>query len=445
MARVAFICPAFFSHMRAFEALGESLRHMGHEITFLLPTGASAMVRMPGFAIAEIPSAEGYEPETVIARAARPRGIFGILRTVADGAITTETICRYGPDVLRDHGIEAVVGDELEPAGGLVARHLGLPFVSLAAALPIERDPNMPLPFVDWRYDPGEFGRKRNRGGEFVGGLLLTRQRQAIRRSARILGLSGIGTDVDCLSDRLRITQTVASFDFPRPVETLLRPVGPIRSRELSTGHALPLHTKRRRPFVFASLGTLQGHRFELFRRIADACRDLGADLLIAHCGGLDAERSGRLNASSVVDFTDQMVALEQADVCITHGGLNTVLDCIRAGTPMLALPIAFDQPGVGARIVHHRIGESFSARRATTAGIRCRLQRLLTGLDTYVSAGVPLRSDILRSGGAEDAAVLVDGFLRGGLRTSSPRESLEDGRRVDQTTHRAVRRRETC
>ena len=147
-----------------------------------------------------------------------------------------------------------MVSDELEPAGGLIARHLGLPFVSLAATLPIEWDPNMPLPFVDWRYDPSELGRERNRGGGFVAGLLLTRQRQAIRRSARVLGLSGIGTGVNCLSDRLRITQTVASFDFPRPVETMLRPVGPIRSRERPIGHVLPLHAKRRRPFVFASL-----------------------------------------------------------------------------------------------------------------------------------------------------------------------------------------------
>lgn len=445
MARIAFICPAFFSHLRAFEALGESLRRLGHEMTFLLPAGAGAMIQMPGFTVAEIPLAEGYKPATVIARAARPPGVFGILRTVADGAITTESICRYGPDMLRDYGIEAVVGDELEPAGGLVARYLGLPFVSLAAALPIERDPMMPLPFVDWRYDPSELGQKRNRGGEFIAGLLLTRQRQAIRRSARLLGMSGIRTDLHCLSDRLRITQTVASFDFPRPSETLLQPVGPIRSRASSIGHASPPCRKRRRPFVYASLGTLQGHRFELFRKIADACRDLGADVLIAHCGGLDAEKAGRLNASSVVDFTDQMAALEMADVCITHGGLNTVLDCIRAGTPMLALPIAFDQPGVSARIVHHHIGESLSANRATTAGIRSRLQRLLTNLDTYASAGVPLRSDIMRSSGADDAADLVDGFLREGIRTLSPRERHECGRRVDQTTHLAVRRRKAC
>jgi zeaxanthin glucosyltransferase len=45
------------------------------------------------------------------------------------------------------------------------------------------------------------------------------------------------------------------------------------------------------RPFVFASLGTLQGQRFGLFRRIAKACRRLDAQLLVAHCGGLDAAR----------------------------------------------------------------------------------------------------------------------------------------------------------
>ena len=45
-------------------------------------------------------------------------------------------------------------------------------------------------------------------------------------------------------------------------------------------------------PFVFASLGTLQGGRFSLFQRIARACRAEGVQLLIAHCDRLDAAQA---------------------------------------------------------------------------------------------------------------------------------------------------------
>ncbi|WP_062013678.1 glycosyltransferase [Aureimonas sp. AU4] len=412
MARIAVVCPAFYSHLRVFEAFGEQLRTLGHQMVFMLPEGMETMVHGPGFEVVGVPLLPGYDPEAATRRAARPRGIIGILRTVADSATVTDGLCRSGPRILRELGIDAIVGDELEPAAGLLARHLRLPFASMAVALPIERDPSMPLPFLGWPYDATERGLKRNRGGELVGGLLLGRQRRVIRRWAQQFGLSALRTDIDCLSDRLRIAQTVASFDFPRRADTLLRPVGPIRSQTPRPGSVACVPDKGARPLVFASLGTLQGHRFELFRMIAEACRDLGTQLLIAHCGGLDPLQAARLDAEHVVDFTDQPAMLENADVCVTHGGLNTVLDALATRTPMLALPIAFDQPGVGARIRHHRVGETLAAGRATRAGIRLRLERILEGRDAYLAAAEPMRHDIARSNGARTAAGLVDAFL---------------------------------
>ena len=247
-----------------------------------------------------------------------------------------------------------------------------------------------------------------------IGGLLLNRQRRVIRHWARTFGLQGLRDDVSCLSGQLRLTQTVATFDFPRPAASLLRPVGPIRSVQAPQGHVPPPSDRGRRPFVFASLGTLQGHRLDLFREITAACRDLDVELLLAHCGGLDPKQAASLEADHVVDFADQMGVLRRADACITHGGLNTVLDALATGTPMLALPIAFDQPGVGARIRHHRVGEALAAKRATRAGIRTRLERLLDGREAYLAAAAPMRSEIARSGGADHAAALVDRLLAG-------------------------------
>ncbi|WP_265093766.1 glycosyltransferase, partial [Cronobacter sakazakii] len=93
------------------------------------------------------------------------------------------------------------------------------------------------------------------------------------------------------------------------------------------------------RPRVFASLGTLQGHRYGLFRTIARACRDADVELLVAHCGGLNDAQASALKASGatqVTGFTDQPLALSQSDAVITHGGLNTVMDAIASATPLL-------------------------------------------------------------------------------------------------------------
>ncbi|WP_312798167.1 glycosyltransferase, partial [Tianweitania sp.] len=115
----------------------------------------------------------------------------------------------------------------------------------------------------------------------------------------------------------------------------------------------------RDRPFVFASLGTLQGHRFNLFQRIARACRTLDVQLMIAHCGGLTPTQAGRLDADWVVDRVDQKAALARADVVITHAGLNTVVDALSATVPMLCIPLAFDQPGMAARVRQAGVGEA--------------------------------------------------------------------------------------
>jgi zeaxanthin glucosyltransferase len=50
---------------------------------------------------------------------------------------------RDAPAAIRDAGVDSLIVDQIEMAGGTVAEHLGLPFVSVAAALPI----NLPMIF----------------------------------------------------------------------------------------------------------------------------------------------------------------------------------------------------------------------------------------------------------------------------------------------------------
>jgi UDP:flavonoid glycosyltransferase YjiC (YdhE family) len=62
----------------------------------------------------------------------------------------------------------------------------------------------------------------------------------------------------------------------------------------------------------------------------------------------------------------------------LTHGGLNSVKECICLGVPMIVFPTGFDQPGNGARVVHHGLGLMEDIRKATP-------ERLASMLDTVV------------------------------------------------------------
>lgn len=427
---LALFCPPYKSHIAVFQCLAGALKRRGHRVTLMVNAGVEPFLdqHVP---VATIEGTSRAEIEAIIARAAAPGGPLGILRTVHDGVTLSEAICRSAPSRLAALRVDAIVADQTEPAAGLVARFLNLPLISIACAVPMERGSGIPLPFLPWPYDASEKGLKRNAGGERVSRLLLSEQRRLIRRWAGRFALAGDFDDLlSCSSDLATIAQITTEFDFPRENAGLLHCVGPIRDAVPAT--PLPIEPEPGRPFVFMSLGTLQGHRFRLFKTVAAACRKIGAQLLVAHCGGLSKSQEKALGATWVTDFVPQRAVLERADLCVTHGGINTVLDALSCGTPMLVLPIAFDQPGVGARVVHHGVGLRLSPRFLTQGRVTEALARLLAD-PTYAQRASAFGGRITAAGGLQEAVSIiedrVDTRLAGGRGAvlRSPDPSLAD------------------
>ncbi|WP_062013228.1 glycosyltransferase [Aureimonas sp. AU4] len=413
MTRFALVCPPFWSHVRAFEALGEALAARGHEATLVLNHGGAALsrsVQVPAFEIAG---------EAGEARRHALAGRRGVLSTVREAARRTDALCRLAPPLLRDLGAEAILADQMEPAGGLLARHLELPFVSVASALPADPDPAIPPPYLGWPFDPSPQGLKRNRGGALVAGIAMGAQNRAVRRWADAFDLAGIATLEDCFSPLGTISQTVASFDFPREGGRIFA-VGPFRGLEVE--EAAPLRRENGRPLVFASFGTLQGHRLGLFRRIAAACRRLGTRLAIAHCGLLTAAEAASLDADLVTDFLPQRAILREADVCVTHGGLNTAMDALEMGVPCLAIPFGFDQPGVAARLAYRGAGLALPHRGLTISRVETALARLLAD-PGFALAARRIGADIRSGGGCARAAAIAEGLV------GAPARRLEEVR----------------
>jgi len=79
-----------------------------------------------------------------------------------------------------------------------------------------------------------------------------------------------------------------------------------------------------------------------------------------------------------VVRTATQLELLKKAALCITHAGLNTTLESLAQGVPMVAIPIAFDQPGISARIAHHRVGEFLELADLTAERLLQLIQTVL-------------------------------------------------------------------
>ncbi len=384
----------------------------GHRAIFVQQTDARRSIYRQdvGFLPLGLRSHPPGNLDQAISRINRITGLAGIGAVLDDLARSTDMLCREAPAALRDHQADAIIADQTEAAGGLIARHLGLPFVSVANALPINSEPDMPPPFTGWRYDPTEWGRQRNRGGYAVARLLMRPISAVIAAHAAAWRLPPLQTLEDCLSPDTQISQMVNGFDFPRvALPGGFRYTGPLREAE-SGAFAEPAQD---RPLVFATLGTLQGNRLDLFRIIAEACAQLGLACVIAHGGRLSPDQAASLPGTPLVaDFLPQRAVLRQSSLVIAHGGMNTMLDALSLGVPVVTIPLAFEQAANAARLVHAGAGAMVKVKGLSAAGLAGTVKRVLTE-PAYRARAVALQQDIAVSGGAALAADIIETAIR--------------------------------
>jgi MGT family glycosyltransferase len=166
------------------------------------------------------------------------------------------------------------------------------------------------------------------------------------------------------------------------------------------------------RPLAFVSMGTLQNGIEQVFRLVTEACAGLPIQLVISLGGGLSEESLGALPGSPlVVRYAPQLELLKLAALTIFHGGLNTALESLAHGVPMVALPVTIDQPGVGARIKRTHTGTSIPVQRLSTRSLRAAIVEVLKD-QSYRQNAQRFQRQIARTSGVELAAQLIEAAL---------------------------------
>lgn len=347
--------------------------------------------------------------ESRIQRMGRLQGPIGMRGMIRDVARYTDMMARELPDALRAIGADAVIADQMEPAGGMAAEHLGLPFVTTATGLPINREVSVPPPYVAWGYEAGPAGLKRNQGGYRVSDWLMRGVGDVLERHCERLGIPVRRRADQFFSPHAELAQAVPGVDFPRAeLSPGFRYLGPFRRDDAETRWDEPLDA---RPLVFCSLGTLQGNRAAVFRKVAAACKLLDLQLVIAHGGRLDPREIARLPGRPIVrDFVPQRVVLRTAALAVTHAGFNTVLDALEYGVPLVAIPLAFEQPATAARLRHAGVAEVVSPR-IRARGLARAMARVLNE-PGYRERARAVQTQIAKAGGVQAAADVTEAIL---------------------------------
>lgn len=407
---IAVIAPPLPGHWDPLRVLGRELVSRGHRVTFLHMGDAAPMAAEPDLGFAAV-GAETHGPGALaryraqLARAPGRRGFFEMIHATA---AISDMLLRELPDALARIGADAVIADETEAAGGMVARLLGVPFVTSITGLPLLRERSVPPPFIRWHYHPGRIGQRRNAGGYAVADVLMRPMRRVLARHAAATGLDL--REAAASSLLLQVAQCPPRLDFPRKaLPPAFRYCGPFRAPS-QPEVALP---DDGRPLVYCSLGSLQGDRPGLFAAMTQACADVGARALVAHGGLLDSEAARRLPGDPVVGaFWPQPAVLPHCSAAILHGGFNTVLDALAAAVPMVVVPLAFEQPGTAARVAWTGAGRAIMRGRLSRRRLHGALERVLMEA-SYREAAQTLSGEMASLGGAFQAADLIDEAFR--------------------------------
>jgi zeaxanthin glucosyltransferase len=126
----------------------------------------------------------------------------------------------------------------------------------------------------------------------------------------------------------------------------------------------------------------------------------------------LEPEQIGPVPGNAIiVKRAPQLELLKLASVCITHSGLNTVLESLAQGVPQVAIPVTFDQPGIAARIAHHKTGMVTSLDKLNAAHLSTLLGGVLSD-PTYRENACRIQKAIVKANGLSAAADLIEHSL---------------------------------
>jgi MGT family glycosyltransferase len=165
-----------------------------------------------------------------------------------------------------------------------------------------------------------------------------------------------------------------------------------------------------RQPLIYASLGTLVNGLEDVYKHILNAVEPLEDVQVVLSVGkNISPENLGRIPSNTiVVRCAPQIELLKRAALCITHAGLNTVLESLAHGVPMVAIPIGYDQPGVAARIAYHRVGEFLEVEDLTIEGVSQLIAKVL-GDQGYSNRAQHFRRVIAETRGLDLAADAIE------------------------------------
>lgn len=154
---------------------------------------------------------------------------------------------------------------------------------------------------------------------------------------------------------------------------------------------------------VYISMGTVNNDRMLLYKNCISALADTGYQVILSVGNLVPVEDFGTLPENiSVFSHVDQIAVLQQADVFVSHCGMNSASESLYFGVPLVMLPQTVEQSGVAERV--YQLGAGIKLAKTDEASILYAINTMLTD-DTYKQNAMALSESFKQCSGAKGAA----------------------------------------
>jgi zeaxanthin glucosyltransferase len=403
--KIGFICPNIPGHLNPMTALARYLQARNHEVVFLYSPSANGLPSVPGDKHDDM---NANRPEM-----SRLEGESALAFYCGVAAKETEVIFKSLPKMVDTTGVEALIIDPIQFCVELGAIKLGIPYITVCTALYLDYFGYTPFAVYDWPHETTPEALARNREGVVKFARFI--YNEGTKAYAKEAGLKIDWDDPSWVFSKLAyITQIPKEFDFENP---LLPPqfhyTGPFHDGKGRPKLDFPWDRLTGEPLIYASMGTLMNGRADVFRTIvAGAAKHKGTQLVLSIGDQLDSKQIGPVPGNAIiVNRAPQLEVLKRTSVCITHAGLNTVLESLAQGVPQVGIPITFDQPGVATRIAVKQTGVTMPFEKLTSDHLATLLGEVLNN-DVYRENARKFQDVIAKTNGLSMAADLVEQSL---------------------------------
>ncbi len=323
MTHFGIICPAESGHLNTFFPLVQELKNRGHHLTFITLVDVQQKILAAGFEVQVIGEdlfPLGRLKERFI-QLGQLNGLAALKYTINIFKDIAESVLKDAPKIVEETEIEALLVDQAEREEGSVAELAGIPFITICSAVVLNRDPEVPPFNTPWQYGLTWKSRLRNKLGYKILNSVTKPIGETIDDYRQRWNLPLHSSPNDAYSQLAQITHQPQEFEFPRHnLPKCFHFTGPYHSEANREPIPFPWEKLTGQPLIYASMGTLQNRLTDVFAKIASACAELDAQLVIT-LGGADIPESLlKLPGDPlVISYAPQLQLLSKAALTITH------------------------------------------------------------------------------------------------------------------------------